>query len=530
MRARGTGFVTSLVLGSALTALSACGGGGGGSGPTTPTLPGTLGAIALEGGSAPGTGAGTFGAFGPSTLIDVADGGWTAFVATVAGGTSPKGLFVRRPDGVVVNVYLKNDAVPVSPSPYPGVGSILDFVRIWISPGIGTGAIVTAYVTITGSSVEGLVSARVPSNGAATEKTGVIYLGRALPTSRQALNTGNLVTLDPDLVQVDDQGDVFFIGVGSNAVNGVWTINRLGETALYKAVAASGDFAPVNGTLGQAFDALGIDSNGLIVAYAVDVFNGPTHAIIAQNNFQNSGVLVAQNTGQPPNVGARSFESVYGGGPIHVTTGSGTAFVVWEGNLTGAAPDIGVFTRQVLGGNILGLGSLLTMAYPGEGISGLGGGAFVTNIRLLDASLAPNRIPIFCDIGGGTSNRALFSAPDAATLTGVVAQGQTAPAPGGTTFTSSFPSLTIDGIKHGDYLGSLALSAVLANGSSGVFWAVFGSLFFQVVRQGDVAPGTSGGTFGSFAVASPVLTASSFVVFTSTVAGGSSPSGLFIQG
>ena len=74
MRARVKRSAFVAVLG--LTALAGCGGAGGG-GPDTPTIPGTLAALALEGGTAPGTTGGTFGAFGPTTLLAVADGGWT---------------------------------------------------------------------------------------------------------------------------------------------------------------------------------------------------------------------------------------------------------------------------------------------------------------------------------------------------------------------------------------------------------------------------------------------------------------------
>ncbi len=521
MRARMLRSITSLASGLALAALSACGGGAGGT--TTPTIPGTLQAIALEGSSAPGTGAGTYGAFGSGTLVDVADGGWTAFVAPVIGGLTSEGLFVRRPDGVVVGVYQNGESVPA-----PGTGAISGFVKIWISPGIGTGAIVTAYITIVGGSVEGIVSARIPSNSVATEKAGVIYLGAALPLSRQLANPGNLASLDPDFVQVDDQGDVFLIGFGSNSVNGVYTSTRFGTFLI--AIAATADLAPIVGSLGQNFDGLGIDANGDVIAYVVDISSGSSPAIIAQDDASNAGVIVSANGNTPPSPGGRSFVNVYAGGPIHVTTGGGTAFVVWEGELSGSAPDIGVFTRQVLGNNILGLGSQLTMAYPLEPISGVGVGAFLTNVRLLDAAKGPNRIPILSDIGGGTSTRAMFSAPNATTLSGVTAQGFTIPDPSDTTFTANFPSLGIDGIKHCDRLGSIAFSSVLTNGSSGVYWAVFGEAMFQVARQGGTVPGAVGGTFSSFAAATPVMTATQCVVFTASIAGGSIPSGLFIQG
>ena len=49
------------------------------------------------------------------------------------------------------------------------------------------------------------------------------------------------------------------------------------------AIAASGDSGPGPlGTLNTDFDALGIDGDGSLVAYAVSVLGGPTHASLAQ--------------------------------------------------------------------------------------------------------------------------------------------------------------------------------------------------------------------------------------------------------
>ena len=164
------------------------------------------------------------------------------------------------------------------------------------------------------------------------------------------------------------------------------------------------------------------------------------------------------------------------------------------------------------------------------GITGVGVGAFAAGIRLLDGAIDPNRIPVQIDIAGGTSSRAVFSSPDPTILTGVFRDGQTIPSPADTTFTANFPSLNNPGGIHvGDRSGSLAFSALLANGSSGIYWAIFGSDFFQVVRQGGAAPGTGGGTFALFGGPNPVIPAATCVVFIGDVVGGTSATGLFRQ-
>ena len=263
----------------------------------------------------------------------------------------------------------------------------------------------------------------------------------------------------------------------------------------------------------------------------MDVLAGPTHAILATDG--SATVIVSQNGSTPPSVGPRMFENVYAGGPLYVRNIGGVALVFWEGDLTGSAPDIGVFTRQVRAGGLMTTGALASVAVPGQGVTGLGLGASMSNIQLMSGAIDPTRIPLLVDIAGGTSTRAVFSAESVSVLVGVLRDGQTVPAAPATTYTATFPSLALVGIEHANRVGSLAFSAVLADATSGVFWDVLsGGAFlpFQVVRSGDVAPNTGGGTFAPFTTPSPVLTASTFVVFTSGVVGGSSASGLFRQG
>jgi hypothetical protein len=522
MRVRVLRSVAAFAAVLGLAVLAGCGGGGGGGGGT-PTIPGTLAPLALEGTSAPGTGAGTFASFGPGIRLAVADGGWVAFVADVIGGTTQKGLFVARPDGTVVNVYLRGDTVP-TPGTGSGSGTIDDFQRVWIT----SNGVVVAKISILSGSTAGIISARVPASGAAVEKAGVIYHGTPLVAGLSGAPQGTANALFDDLIRVDDQGDVFLVSGGTLGGFGVWTFKRTGLTPL--ALAASGDAAPPGGgTLGFDFDGLGIDGNGLVVAFAVNVLGGPTHAIIAKNNSGVAGVYVSKNGDTHASIGGRIFENVYDSGPIYVTYGNATSYVTWQADLDGAAPDKAIFTRQVVGSDVLTTGPLLAMAVPGQSVPGAGPGAFMSTIRLLDGANGPNLIPIMVDVALGTTTRIVARCPSPTSLSTVTYQGEVVPPPAETTFTANYPSLTaLDG-KVNDYTGSLAFSAALANGSSGVYWSIFNYGFFQIVRQGDAVPGLPGVTFAPFIGSGPVIPASGCVVFPANLIGGTNPTGLFRQ-
>ncbi len=224
-----------------------------------------------------------------------------------------------------------------------------------------------------------------------------------------------------------------------------------------------------------------------------------------------------------------SFENVYDSGPIYVTYGAGTSFVTWTVDLTGVAPDKAVLTRQVVAGDILVTNSLLAMAIPGQTVPGAGPGAFMTSIRLLDGAIDPNRIPLLIDVALGTTTRVVVSCPNPTTITTVSYDGQVVPDPAETTFTANYPSLTTPGTKCGDFTGTLAFSAALANGSSGIFWAIYGGGFFQVTRQGNAVPGLAGVTFAPFIGPGAVIPASGCLVFQANLIGGTASTGLFRQ-
>ncbi len=109
-----------------------CGGGGGGDDAGPVTLPGVLTALALQGDATP-LGAASAGTFAPfivgAPVMDCAEGGWSAFVATVnltAGGQRDV-LYVAEPSGTLHEIYAVGDADPGMSG-----GTITGFSCVWM--------------------------------------------------------------------------------------------------------------------------------------------------------------------------------------------------------------------------------------------------------------------------------------------------------------------------------------------------------------------------------------------------------------
>lgn len=507
-----------LLLACALGAFGVGCGGGGGGGPTTPTIPGTLAAAAVEGSPTPA--GGVFGAFAPDAMVAAWDDGWVAFVADVVGGSVTQGLFVMRPAGDVVLVYGKGETVPNTNG---GSGTIDDFERIWMR---ANGVVVT-HVEISGGSGEGFLAARVTNVGTVVEKTGALYLGRTLPDPIGGGTTGTLAAIVEDDTQVDDQGDIFLHGVGSNGgLHGIFTVNRLGTLGPNR-IAITGETVPAAGTFGFDFPAIAIDRNGQLVAFVATMSAAPSERIFA--TFDGlSFAPVAANLDAPPESGGRLFDDVHDDGPLLLTWAGGNApaIVTWRGSVSAPSPDHGVYARQVANNGLLALGPLLAIVGPNTSLTGVGGGV-TTGAELYPTVVGPDRATIGVDLAGGSTSVVFVSAVANSSFQEIFRQGTTAP--GGSAFSTTYPSLFLDGVAT-DRAGSFALSAILADATTGVFWAVAGSAFFTVAKEGDAAPGTLGGAFGSFAAPSVVVTARNTVVFRALVVGGSGATGIFRQG
>ena len=519
-------LVRRSIVGAALIAASvlvACGGGGGGGGGD-PSPPGTLAAVAVEGGPTPA--GGTFAPFEPTTLLSAADGGWVAFVADVVGGTTPTGLFVVRPNGSLVLVYREGETVPATAG---ATGTIDEFTRIWMRPD----GVVVAFVEIAGGSTAGVLTAQVDSAGAVGSKATAIHYGRTLAQGNSVSVPGALTLLEGDLIEISDFGNVYFVGVddGGTPLHGVWAVKADGTDLT--AVAVTND--PVNdvasgtiGVLGFDFNGLGIDQNGLLVAFSCSVVGGATEALIVTRG--NGFAVLARNGTSPPSAGGREFDDVYDDGPIVVGyDGNASGVVTWRGALDGGAPEHGIFTRtmSVSGSGLITLGSLNDVVLPGESIAGTNGLAGAS--RILQGQDDPARWPIEVLVVGGNTDRVFLSAPNKDTLTQVFGQGRVAPGTD-STFQNNYPSLDHENDDAQSRDGSFAFTAVLVDGSTGVWWPRFGADFFDIALEGAVAPGTGGGTFGSFAIASTVSVGIDVLAFRAAIVGGTTATAIFRQG
>ena len=498
------------------SAAPGCGGGGGGGGGGC-SIPGTLVPLALQGQPAPGTGPGIYAAIPASPIAHVAAGGWAAFVADVTGGTIVRGLFVARPDGSVRLAYAVGDLLPDST---PGTGTITDFERVFVTPG----GVVVALVDGTVPSL-GIVTARVDNTGTVVEKHGAFYVGQALPVSAAPV-PGNLAAIDPDLMAVDDQGTVFFHGTGTglSPVHGIYFAARTGPPN-QGVVVATTDPLDGGGLAGTAFDGMGIDADGLVCAYSVNITGGPSlKGIFVDDGGGN--LRVAENGDAPPFTGGRTFDDVFAGGPLLVSLSSGITAVAWTGDLSGITPDLGVFIRVFSSTTI---GPIETIAAPGELAPLEPLGATFGDVFLLPSQQDPFRLTLQALITGGDTQTIFYSSPSAGTLNEIWREGETAP-DDTATFTTTYPSFDAPFVQVPDDLGSPAFAATLSDATTGVWWAVRGCGFFTVAKSGDVAPGTGGGTFGTLVDPALVSTATNVVIFSAPIVGGTTASGLFRQG
>jgi hypothetical protein len=371
-----------------------------------------------------------------------------------------------------------------------------------------------------------VLTARVQTDGTVVEKAGAVYLGRTLPSGTAPGTPGTLASIDEDSVVVDDDGDVFFVGTGSNALSGVWTVDRLGTPIL--AVAVQGAAVLGGGSFGGAFDGVGTDATGSLALFAVDV-NG-SEALFATLDG-TSFLRVSSDGDGPQGTPGRLIEDVHDGGPLVVRYDGTSGDVTWRAGLTGSTPDRAVLSRQVVAAGGLQLGALATLLAPGATLPATANG-LVTDVRLLPCVPGPARWPLESGVAGGSTSRVYYSEIDrTSALTEVWRQGEVAP--GGGAWGTVYPSLSLDADSDGYAAassdGSLAFSAVLADATSGVWWAVVGLDFFLVAKEGAVAPVAGGPVFASFATPSAVTTDDGVVAFRAALTGGTAPTGLFRQ-
>jgi hypothetical protein len=491
-----------------------CGGGGGSGGGDPCQPPGSLAALALEGATAPDTGGGDYGFFVSQTKIHVAAGGWTVFVADVVDAGSTQALFVAPPTSPVRLVFRQGESVPS-----PGDGTIASFTRVFVTP---QGVVVALVAIAGGTDTFGILTARVDGAGNVAEKDGAIYSGDTLPAAPGLVSPGALTSIPAAHLAVSDPGVTFFVGFGSTG-SGVYRVDRSGSPLV--AVAQDGQVAPgfaAGRFLGTNWQAVGVDEDGVLAGFAVDVVPFGEEGVFAHNLSLTT--LVAKTGDSPPSTGSRDLADPYDSGPLVVALQSGVGVFVWEGELEGADPNDVVLLRTMSPTE----GPLQTMVAGGQSAPGGGGSATVGEIRVLDAEVDAFAVTVRAEILGGTTTEIFWNLPSAGTFVEIWRQGDNAPGGGAAQFTTVYPSLDVPSTVDADVGGSPAVSAVLSDASTAVFWALRSCGFFDIARQGGSVPGVGGGSFATFAVPTTVTTASGVIAFRAQIDGApGTASGIF---
>jgi hypothetical protein len=162
-------------------------------------------------------------------------------------------------------------------------------------------------------------------------------------------------------------------------------------------------------------------------------------------------------------------------------------------------------------------------ALAGDPAPGLGGGTYDL---FLDPAINAAGYVVFLAVNFLESFGSLY-VDSGGIDTDVVRIGETAPGTGGGTYDKiSFPSVRPPLVNDS---GDVAFSSTLIGGtaSSGIFVAS-GGTDTAAALSGDPAPGTGGGVYTSF-TNHPGINASGDVAFTAGIAGGSAPSGVFVD-
>lgn len=488
----------------------ACGGGSGSDPAPECTKPGTLRMIAVAGQPAPDT-AGNFAAFPVGMLMDVAIGGWGAFVADTTDPAVQSGVWIVLPDGSARLAFAKGETAPDA-----GGGTITGFGLVRVN---GAGQVlVLANVTGAGTRDFGLLTAQVVG-GVVTGKNDVVYESDDMTATG---TTGNLQTLDNANITFVDDGRVFFRGVTTTGFDTYWSANVDGTNR--NRLVGEGSSVPNNPsapTLGPLLDlrAVGVSRDGNRFAFVYDTAVGGALSIgTTGTSFYGGIAFDGQGIPDAPRFG--SLLDVYNGGPLLVYD-SGS--VVWKAQGSASAPDDVLF----IGSNTV---PYFVLARTGDFASQAGGGTFGTLDLLQHRS----------ENGGPIVDAQLIAVPNGvdSALYGLATnppslamfEGRPAPTDLGqtTTFTDTdtFPGLNVPGYADVSRDGALAFAALLQNGTSGLFWLLPNCGLFTIAASGLPAPG--GDTFGPFSPQNTHTTHNGVVLFRAPLTTASS--GIFRHG
>jgi hypothetical protein len=314
-------------------------------------------AAAVEGGSAPGTGSGTYSAFvGPA----INNGGDVAFVASVTSGISPQGIFVDLMDSGDAMVALVGDAAP-------GTGGG-DF-NFFYAPSIDdSGDVVFPADILGGLTTSGIF--RAASGGISA----VAVVGDVAP------GTGGGAYTSIAAPRISNTGRTVFSAsvnlTGENSIGGVF----LDENGIQSAVALAGQTAPgTGGGTYSGFTSPDVSDDGKVIFHATVAGSSITEGIfVAYGNFHRAIAL----EGDPaPGTGGGVFTDFFFAPKIEEAQG-----IFWASMSGGSSPS-GVFRVDLpatavpaVSGQGLGLVALMLLA-AGALLLGKGRSRRPTSIR-----------------------------------------------------------------------------------------------------------------------------------------------------
>ena len=503
-------FLTTVVCLLALCALAACGGGGGGGDGADPGAPGGLRALAVEGEAAPDT-AGVFLAFPTFPYMDVAAGGWAAFVGLTDDATFSEVLYVVQPDATMVRVFAKTEAVPGL-----GDGTIASIQHLWM----GADGTILAFVTVTGNSngVTFAVLAADVAGGMVSNQTLVIAHKADISALHGSFAGAVLDTLDGVTARRETDGTLWFIGTDSVG----------GDSHLFS-VDKDGSSLALRTRTGQALntgvvltvDAFGVDATGSHYATVVTSDGGIGSLLVTDLSGAPFTTEIVQGAGLTSGGGV--LDNVHKGGRINCNSAGG---VIWMGEGSNQAIDDVVLFFQ----NSLSPQPPTVLARTADSAPNTGGGQLSSMNMLNTAPFArfsqfhSTLIGAQQPINSGTF--AILSLAGALQL-----DTSSAIVSGGAPQAAAYVSLrqTIRGYDEVSADGSF-LIALRWLATSALYWGVREAngavVVYPVAAQGGAAP--NGDTFGSFETSSAHTIADGVVLFRAPLV--TAGSALFLQG
>ncbi|MFM8386121.1 MAG: hypothetical protein ACKOCB_04765 [Planctomycetia bacterium] len=485
---------------------ASCGGGGGGDEPAPCTRPGTLRALAVQGQPAPGT-AGAYAAFDPGMLMDCAAGGWSAFACATTDATRSQGVFVAQPDATVVLVFHVGESLPAGTA---GGGTIGGFTGVRVNAA-GQLLALVAVTGNTGGRTFALLSSSVSGGVVGTKRVVLLHQQDTASSG----SSGVLASLDTGRLWLLADGRAVAGGVTSDSTEAVWIVGLDGNGL--DSLVATGDTLP-DGSLAVTCNdlrAFGISADGGRFAFVADVGGLYEDRLYIGAPSISSYAEVASDGNALP--GGGNVLEVHGGGPLLVYD---DGRVVWKAQGNGSVPD------DVI---LVGSSSVAYTRLARSGLAAPGGGAYGELDMLACAPQCEYPQAVGERLGlGSSSDRATYAFSATQPLLGLY-EGRSAPSDYGaaTTFTDQFPGLRAPQCTDVSQDGAMACAALMADGSSGMFWIVPSCGLFTLAGSGQAVPGMAD-TFGAFAPQATRTVATGVVLFRAAlqVAG----SGLFRHG